>query len=223
MSTTGRVGMLVAERATGVALVGWLQLVGVLTHSVLHHILHALPLVLLLVWRPSPARNVTGLLAGYLWVFMLAAVTSMLHDALILGWIVSRPQVAYTWLAPGAAGLAVVWAACNAALLRPGRWTLPLGLLVGVTLALGLTAAQPYLSAAFEHPLEQTLAREYGWAAVLLLETAVVLALPVWAAVKLGGVKPSWRFALCQAAYWVFFVALMVAGLLPGVIRDRPG
>jgi hypothetical protein len=221
MNTAGRIGMLVAERAAGVALVGWLQLVGVLTHSVLHHILHALPLVLLLVWRPTAARAFTALLAGYLWVFMLAVVTPMLHDALIRGHLYNLGKP-YIWLAPGAALLAVVWAACNATLLRPGRWTLPLALLVGLALTLGLTAVQPHLSVAFEHPLDRTMSGESWWAAVLVVETAVVLALPAWGATRLGGLKVSWRFALWQAVYWVLFVALMVAGLLPGVIRDPP-
>jgi hypothetical protein len=83
--------VLVAERVAGVLFVGWLQLVGVL-----HHILHALPVVVLLVLRPSAGRAVTGLLAGCLCVFLLAAVTPMIHDALILGYVFTRPRVAYT-------------------------------------------------------------------------------------------------------------------------------
>jgi len=221
MTASGRVWPHVAERVAGGLLVGWLQVVGVVTHSVVHHILHALPLVVLLVVRSSPARSVTALLAGYLWVFMLAAVTPMLHNALILGWVVSRPQLAYTWLAPVAAGLAVVWAAANAWLLRPSRWTLPVGVLVGTGLTLGLAAVHPYISTAFEYPLERTFAGEYWWAAVLLLETAVVLAVPAWGAFRLGQLpRPTWRFAVWQVAFWVFFVAMMVAGLLPAFNRD---
>ena len=56
---------------------------------------------------------------------------------------------------------------------------------------------------------------------MLLLETGAVLALPAWGAFRLGReLRMSWRLAIWQTAYWVFFVAAMVIGLLPGVTRD---
>ena len=213
--------MLILERIACVLLIGWLQVVGVVTHSVLHHILHAAPLAILLVVRPSPARHFTGLLAGYLWVFMLAVVTPMLYNALILGYLFNLGQP-YIWLAPVAAGLAAVWAAANVALLRRRpRWFAP-GVLIGFALT-GLFAwAHPLLSRAFEFPLDRTLAGEYHWALVLLLETAVVLAVPSWCAARLSpDLRVTRAFVGWQVAYWVFFVAAMVVGLLPAVVRDR--
>lgn len=56
--------ILILERVACALLIGWLQVVGVLTPSVFHYILHAAPLVLLLFLTPSPARHFTGLLAG---------------------------------------------------------------------------------------------------------------------------------------------------------------
>lgn len=213
--------MLVLERISCALLIGWLQVVGVLTHSVLHHILHAAPLVLLLVVRPTPARHFTSLLAGYLWVFMLAVVTPMLHNALIRGCLFNLSQP-YIWLAPVAAGLAAVWAAANFALLRRRpMWFAP-GVLIGFAL-IGLFAwVHPYVSHAFEYPLDRTLAGEYHWALALLLETAVVLAVPSWCAFRLSpDLQVTRAFVGRQIAYWVFFVAAMVAGLLPAVVRDR--
>lgn len=220
MAATEDRRLLACERIACILLVGWLQIVGVRTSSVVHHLLHAAPLALLLVVPASPARHFTGVLAGYLWVFMLGVVSPMLHNALILGYILTRPEVPYTWLAPVAAILAATWAAGNAALLagRP-RWFAP-GLLAGAGL-IGLFAwAHPYLALAFEHPLEQVLAGGYAWVAVLLVETAVVLAVPAWCAFRLSPVlRVSTSFVAWQVTYWVFFVAAMVAGLLPAFNR----
>ena len=213
--------MLVLERIACALLIGWLQVVGVLTHSVWHHILHAAPIVLLLVVRPSPARHFTGLLAGYLWVFMLAVVTPMLYNALIRGYLFNLSQP-YIWLAPVAAGFAAVWAAANTALLRRRPQWFPAGVLIGFALAGLLAWAHPSVSYAFEYPLNRTLAGEYHWAVALLLETAVVLAVPSWCAFRLSpDLRVTRAFVGWQVAYWVFFVAAMVAGLLPAVVRDR--
>jgi hypothetical protein len=213
--------LLVGERLACLPFIAWLQLVGVKTHSVLHHVLHAAPVVLLLVVRPSPARHLTGMLAGYLWVFMLGAVSPMLYDALILGHLV-RPVVPYTWLAPVAAVLATGWAAANAALLRrrPSRF-LPYAL-IGVGLAGVFAVIHPYLSRAFEYPLDRTLAGGYAWVVVLLAETAAVLAVPYWCAFRLSvELRVTKAFVTWQVVYWVFFVVAMVAGLHPAIIRDR--
>jgi hypothetical protein len=207
------------ERVACAVLIGWLQVVGVRTHSVVHHILHAAPLVVLLVAPASAARHFTGLLAGYLWVFMLGVVSPMLYNALIRGYLFNLSQP-YIWLAPVAAVLAVVWAAANAAMLaRRPRWFAP-AVLAGLGLTVLFAWAHPYLSAAFEYPLDRTLDGGYAWALVLLLETAVVLAVPGWCAFRLSReLRVTRSFVAWQVAYWVFFVAAMVAGLLPAVNR----
>ena len=220
MQTLAKKRLQSLERILCVLLIGWLQLVGVLTHSILHHVLHAAPLALLLFVKPSPARHFTGFLAGFLWVFMLGIVTAMLHDALILDYIVTHSHIPYTWLAPGAATLAAAWAATNAVLTaeRP-RWFLP-ALLAGLGMIPLFAWAHPYVSQAFLYPLERTLAGEYVWVTALLAETAMVLAMPSLLAFRVSpGLKWSASFVGWQIAYWVFFVVAMVAGLLPAVNR----
>lgn len=76
---------------------------------------------------------------------MLAVVSPMLYDALILG----KP---FIWLAPVAACLAEVWAAANIALVRRPGWFIP-GVLIGIVLTGLLAWAHPYVSPEFEYPL----------------------------------------------------------------------
>jgi hypothetical protein len=211
------------ERIACVLLICWLQLVGVMTHSMLHHILHAAPLGVLLVVRSSPARHFTGLLAGFLWMFMLAVISAMLHESLILGYLFNRrPMPPYIWLAPVAAGLAVVWAAANLALLRRRSQSFVPGVLIGFALTWLFAWSHPYLSHAFEYPLHRTLAGEYHWVFVLLFETAVVVAASSWCVVRLiPDLRVTRTFVGWQLAYWVFFVVAMVVGLLPAIVNDR--
>lgn len=208
------------ERLACVALVAWLQVVGVVTHSVVHHILHAAPVALLLLVPASAARHFTGVLAGYAWVFMLGVITSMLHNALIRGYVLTHPHIPYTWLAPVAAVLAVVWAALNAARLRQRpRLVVPVALL-GLALIFLFAWAHPAWSSAVNYPVDRTLEGRYAWGLVVLLETAVALAVPAWAASRLNReLKWTRRFVAWQVAYWVFFVAAMIAGLLPAFNR----
>lgn len=150
---------------------------------------------------------------------MLAAVTPMVYESLILGYLfkLSKP---YLWLAPVAALLAAIWSAANMALLRGFRW-FGTGTLIGFSLIGLLAWAHPYLSAAFEYPLERTLAGDYPWILILLMETGVVLALPGWCALRLSPqLRVTWAFIGWQVAYWVVFVTAMVVGLLPGIVRD---
>lgn len=208
--------LLGCERLVCAAFVAWLQLVGLVTHTVLHHLVQAVPIVLLLFLCPSPSRHFTGVLAGFAWVFMLAIVTPMLHDAIILGYAITHPEEPTMWLAPVAALVAAAWAAFNlAALAQRPRFLLPTGL-VGIGLIVVLAWIQPYITVAFEVPLTRTLAGQYAWALVLLLEAPVVLVLPAWYLFRLN---PALRlcpsFVALQTAYWIFFVAAVVAGLLP--------
>jgi len=208
--------LLAFERLACILLIGWLQFVGIYGHSIVHHILHAAPVAVLLMVPLSPARHFTGLMAGFLWVFMLGVVSPMLYDSLIRGYLLTRPEIPYTWLAPVAALIAATWAAANFTLLaRRHRWFAP-AILTAIGLIFLLAAIHPYFSMAFEYPLEQTLAGHYAWGAVLLLETAIVLAVPGWTAFRLSpDLRLSASFVRWQMAYWVFFVGAMVAGLLP--------
>ncbi|MBN1534781.1 MAG: hypothetical protein JXA20_19070, partial [Spirochaetes bacterium] len=75
------------ERAAGIMAVAWLQLVGIISGTVLHHVLHALPLFVLLTIPRTRALRLTAALAGFIWVFMLSAITPMVHDSLVRGLI----------------------------------------------------------------------------------------------------------------------------------------
>ena len=124
------------------------------------------------------------------------------------------------WLAPVAAVLAAAWASFNMALLaqRP-RFVLPT-VLMGMGLIVLLAWVQPYISVVFEVPVKRTIAGQYAWALVLLLQAPVVLGLPAWSIFRLNpALRVTASFVALQTAYWVFFVAAMVAGLLPVVNR----
>ena len=206
----------VGERVSCLLLIAWLQFVGWYAQSIVHHILHATPLVLLLFLPTSSARYLTGMLAGYLWIFMLAGVTSMLYTSLYLGDAFARPHNLGNWLAPVAAALASLWAAFNAAMLANRVGFLVPSAIVWLGLAGVFTIFQPYITNAVGFPLDRVLAGQYLWINVLLLETIVVLAVPGLIAFHIADdLKVSWKLIGWQATYWLFFVVMMVAGLLP--------
>ena len=208
----------VGERVSCLFLIAWLQFVGWYAQSVVHHVLHAAPLILLLLLPASPARYLTGLLAGYLWIFMLAGVTSMLYTSLYLGDAFVRPDLLGNWLAPVAAALASLWAAFNTAMLARRAGLLISSAMVWLVLACVFTIVHPYITNAVGYPLDRVLAGHYLWVSVLLLETAVVLAVPWFIAFRIADdLKFSWKLVGWQATYWLFFVILMVIGLLPAL------
>lgn len=147
---------------------------------------------------------------------MLAGVSSMLHTSFCMRLIFMRPDNIAYWLAPVAAGLAILWTSLNSAILtRRPNWFFPfLGVWLGVTGVFTIT--HPYLSTAIEYPLDRVLAGQFLWIFALLLETAVVLALPFAVAFRMANdLKFSWKMLGHQVAFWVFFVVMMVVGLLP--------
>lgn len=205
-----------AERMVCILLIGWLQYVGIRTNSVVHHILHAVPLAVLLLVPTSPARHLTGMLAGLLWVFMLGVISPMLFESLILGGMFTQTEVPYMWLAPIAALLAVVWAVVNATLLMRRPRVFAQYLFLGLGGAALLAALHPYLSMAFAYPLDKAIEGNYQWTLVLILEAMILLAFPGWCAFRWSpDLRADWSLAGWQVIYWVFFVFMMVAGLLP--------
>lgn len=205
------------ELAAGVLAVLWLQLVGIMSGTVLHHVLHALPIVVLLPMRRTRAVRLTAALVGFIWVFMLSAITPMVHDSLFRGLLFSsgNPDM---WLAPLMSLIAGIWAALNLAALNPRRikWFL-LGAVLATPL---LAAAHPMVYHAFRVPIEKTVSGQPHWAVLLTAELVLVLAGPLFVfvkATKSRGLSITRQAVLWQALFWLFFMACMIIGLLPGL------
>jgi hypothetical protein len=104
--------------------VAWLQVVGLQTHTVVHHVLHALPLSLLAVLPRTPWIRHGAAMAGLMRVVMLSLLSPMIAGAMREGIHIGEPGLAYTWLAPAMLLLAAAWSAVNLSRLgdRPSRW-----------------------------------------------------------------------------------------------------
>ena len=106
-----------AESVSCALAVAWLQLVGVMTESILHHVVHAMPLAVLLFPRRSPRVRFTAALAAFAWIFMLSSVTPMIHMSLVEGVLFQPHPPPFVWLAPGMTLICAVWLALNLVLL----------------------------------------------------------------------------------------------------------
>lgn len=205
-----------AERCLAFAAVLWLQVVGVVTDTILHHVLHALPLLLLALLPRSGWVRHTAALAAFAWIVMLALITPMIRQALLEGIDFVNPNRAYTWLAPLMALICCVWASLNLALLarKPRRW---IGSTISMIVLTVLFAfGQPWISPLITEPLQHVLEGDLRRLVILLLAMPAVLALPWWVTVRQAAEpRPALAFsaAAWQAAYWLFFLACMVLGL----------
>ncbi len=196
----------------------WLQVVGVVTETVVHHILHALPIAVLLPLPRSRAYRLTAALTGCAWIFMLAAMTPMIHHSIIEGYLLRYPELSYTWLAPSMAAISAIWMALNLTLLSGQPRQFGWFVLGSLALTPALALLHPLISAAFEKPLEATLQGHHLWALLLAIELPLVLALPWWLAVRLTAqrdIRFSVGTGLWQIGYWAFFFSCMVGGILP--------
>lgn len=210
----------VAGRILGFASAAWLQVVGFVTATVSHHVVHALPiLVLALAPRGRWTRH-NAALAGFAWVLMLSLLTPMIHDVLRGGVRFSTRGLAYTWLAPGMVLISAAWSAVNLTLLAraPRRMPAYFAWLVALGAVFGWTqpAVWPLFDACIEGVMRgnpTSVAVLAGWAVVLLpIPWFLVLCLTARPRQPMSGVGWAWA-----AAYWVFFVGCMVVGLLPAL------
>lgn len=197
--------------------VAWLQIVGLQTHTVLHHVLHALPLALLAVLPRTRWIRHLAAMAGIMWVVMLSLLSPMIANTLRGGIHFGMRGLAYTWLAPVMLLLAAAWSAVNLALLggRPSRW--PTWMLVIVALGAVLGWVQPVTVRFFEAPVTRALDRD-GPAYAPVVALATVLALGIWFVVRAATAPPRPgvdRAVLAgHVGYWLLFLACMLAGLL---------
>ncbi len=205
------------ERAAGFAAIAWLLLVGIISNTLLHHVLHALPLALLLPLARTRAVRLTAALVGYIWVFMLSAITPMVYDSLVRGYLLKtdNPDM---WLAPAMSLIAGAWASLNLAALRPRgtKWFIAGGILLTPALAL----LYPAVHALAGFPLERVMEGRLLWALLLVFELAIVLIGPWYLFVRITGSRElqcTKRLVAWQVLFWLFFLACMVTGLLPAL------
>lgn len=209
-----------AECAAAYAPALWLLLVGVVTSTLIHHVLHAIPVAILAVMPRSPWVRHTAALTGLAWVLMLALLTPMIRDVLERGIHTDDPALAYTWLAPAMVAISALWAGLNAAILssHPTRWWWYALFLLA--LAVVLAAVHPQVSGMFDAPLNRVLEGDVRWGLALLGELVLLLAIPWWAlrsTWKHRGTRLTRRSAIGQIAYWLLFLTCMVTGLLPSL------
>jgi hypothetical protein len=207
------------DLAAGVILVLWLQVVGLVAGQVLHQVLHALPVLLLVVLPKSRWVRLTCVMTGFAWIFMLAVITPMLNRALLQGGLWQRREI-FVWLAPVAAALSALWAAVNLTLLarKPKRW--PIFVVGFIVLIPVLASLHPHWQRWFVVPLRRLLEGQVIWAAVLAGELLAVVA-AIWGGtmlvVRRHDLRPDRRVIGWQVLYWGFFLACMVLGLLPAL------
>lgn len=205
------------ERILCFAAIAWLLMVGIISNTVLHHILHALPIAVLLLVKRTRAVRLTAALVGFIWVFMLSAITPMVYDSLVRGFLFTsdNPDM---WLAPVMSLLAGLWASLNLAVLRPRRvgWFIPGGFLITPALAL----LYPLVNSLFKIPVEHVIHGQPVWAILLAVELTAVLLGPWALFVHITGsreLKCGKRLVFWQILFWLFFLACMVIGLMPAL------
>ncbi|NOY09184.1 MAG: hypothetical protein GXP33_10140 [Spirochaetes bacterium] len=208
------------ELFTCVCAVIWLQLVGIIDRTVVHHIFHSLPVLLILFLPKTPLTRLLAVLTAFAWIFMLSIVTPMLNYAIIRGYLISHSNLSYTWLAVGMALISAVWMAENLTLLSGKKSNFILFATGSIILIPVLAFIQPYISLIFEIPLRRTLNGQYFWGLIFLAELPAVLFLPWWIAIKIthNNVLVMLKGkVLYQVMYWVFFLTSMIIGLLPAL------
>jgi hypothetical protein len=215
-----------AELALLWAGVAWLQLVGVVTGTILHHIIHALPLVALGFTTRSTWARRTRATAGIAWIVMLAFFTPMIWHTISWGVLFGEGYPNYLWLAPGMVLIASCWASASLTLLRapPRRPIVIAACTVGGAVALALL--HPAVGWLLLIPIERLLAGEALWLPIVLIEAAVVL-VPIALIPRIVARAPmkalltstNRRTVIAHTTYWVGFVACMIAGLAVDQLR----
>ena len=205
------------ERVVCITAIAWLQIVGIISNTVPHHILHALPIAVLLLIRRTRAVRLTAALVGFIWVFMLSAITPMVYDSLVRGFLFTsdNPDM---WLAPIMSLLAGLWTSLNLAVLKPRctKWFILGGFLLTPVLAV----LYPLVNSLFKVPIEHVIHGRLFWAILLAIELAVVLIGPWLLFVKITNsreLKCNQRLVFWQILFWLFFLACMVIGLMPAL------
>jgi hypothetical protein len=208
------------EIALGIFAIAWLQLVGVVTSTIVHHILHALPLAVIMLIPPGEWTRQLRALSAIAWIIMLAVITPMIHYAIREGITFSLSDYAFTWLAPGMVLISILWAAANIALLSNRMIYGMLAILVLTLLALGGAFMQPMIADLYLMPIDRVIVGQWIWIAPLIILVPVTLGFPwliLYGLMTSPRPKLTRRSVIAQAAYWLFFLTCMIAGLHPSV------
>lgn len=207
-------GPKIAEHAATWCFVAWFLVVGVVTYTVVHHIIQAIPIVAIAVAPKSVWVRHTAAMAGMAWIVMLAMFSPMISIAMFEGVDFTRRDRAFTWLAPGMAILAAAWSSVHLALLGRTRWWVWLGVLLAAGVVLG--AAQPAVGLVLQVPLNQVFIGEFLWVPVLMLVAGIALLIP-WSVARLATRKPRPRVTggiiAMQAGYWTLFIVCVIGGI----------
>ena len=216
-ATTSKPLRIHIERLAGFSCAIWLQVVGIATGTILHHIIQIIPIVVLLVLPRSRWIHFTSSLTAFIWIFMLAGITPMVRDFYLKDyWLSWAGWQAYS-LATVMCLLCAIWMTLNLVILRGSSRCFIGFLLGGVVLVVVFALVQPELERFYMIPLERILARQFYWFAVILMQLVLTLALPWRLAIRLThakGLQLSRRVFFWQAIYWASFPAFIVGGIM---------
>ena len=215
-------GFSIAEIVICVALVLWIQVVGVVTERIATHVVHALPFVPFLVVRKTGWVRLTAVVACLFWIFALSLMSPMVRHSVVEGGL-WRDAGLFPWLAPGVAFLCAVSAALNLAILARAPRACPLFLVGALLLIVALAMVRPAAHAVFTVPIAGVLTGRPVWVVALVVELVVGVALFWYATVRLtrrSDLRWTDRILLWQGLFWAFFVGCTALGVPHAAFPD---
>ena len=206
----------IAERALNGLAIVWLMVVGVATHSVLHHVLHAAPLVVVALLPQGTRAWLMRAMSAYLWLFMLAVMTPMIEEEILHGALLRGRGELQHWLAPTMALIACTWFATCVSLLARVRGAFLAAFVLIAAFTAGLARVQAVVGPLMTAPVERVIAGNFNAIAVVGLEAVLALLVPWGILLRVARIKPTFnaRAVAMQAAFWGVFVLCMLVGLL---------
>lgn len=206
----------IAERAlNGIAIV-WLLVVGLTTHTIAHHVIHAIPLVVVAILPRGRRTWLMRAMSAYLWLFMLALMSPMIEEEILHGQLLRGGGEIQHWLAPMMALIACAWFAACVSLLTRARFAFLAAFVLIAAFTAALASAQTYLGPTMTTPVDELIAGNLNALAVVGLELVLALAAPWAILLRVAKLRPSFgvREVTIQVAYWGAFVLCMLGGLL---------
>lgn len=191
----------------------WLQVVGVVTDSVLHHLLHALPFLFLWLIPDASWRSFTGALLGFAWIFMLGVVTENLSRAFQL-----FPDGLRTIavLAPVTAALSSLFMSVCLSRLQNFHYAFLAFLPICFGLVPLFVVLRPVVSSGYAIALINVLNGSVFWGGILFLEMTLTLLIPgtiIYGIINNDALFLSRSAILYQVFFWTAFLGCMIGGL----------
>ena len=207
--------LVILEAAVCLALILWIQVVGVVTERIATHVVHALPFVPLLILRKRSWVRATSVSVCLIWIFAMSLMSPMVRQAIVEGGL-WRDGSLSTWLAPGVVLLCGLYAALNLTILAGSARRLPLFLSCVLLLIPSLALIRPAIHGLFTVPVSGVLTGHRQWVIVLVVEFAAALALFRYLTVRLArrtDLPLSGSVLVWQVIFWAFFVACTAVGV----------